>query len=474
MVVTFIFMAALAQGLPSPEALARQAQSDLKLGEYSAACQKLETAIRASPRNPAFWFLLGVGRSELKELNPAIEAFEKVLSIDPQHAPAYFNLGLLYGYKGQEDKALDMYGRGLKIAPDDLGANQNYAFLLMKTRRYREALRPLLQLKAAKGSDLSVRTTLVECYWKTGMKREAEEETTQFLNSPVATEADKLDLAGILIEDGEMNAAQSVLERLVASAPESAEAHGKLGLLLSKKDQFEDAARQLRRAVQLAPDVAEYSIGLAEVLLLSGQSPAALEFLMAVKPRFERLPEFRYKLALAYYGMHQYDQAIEVLEGLAHQHPELDLPQLFLGNCYYAMGDLKDAEPFYRKAIQLNPKRVSNYPPLAQLLRKQGGARTDEAIRYLQTALGLDPSDMQSKLELAVCYVEKQRLRESQVLLEDVTRAQPELVQAHRVLARVYYRLGKKQEGDREKSIVARLEAEGRGKGWQSSPTPQH
>ena len=132
--------------------------------------------------------------------------------------------------------------------------------------------------------------------------------------------------------------------------------------------------------------------------------------------------------------------------------------QFFLGNSYMAAGDLKAAEIRYRKAIELNPGRASNYSPLAQLLRKQGGDSTDEAIVFLQTALKLDSTDIQTKLELALCYEGKRRLLESQDLLEQVTRARPEHYQAHVALARVYYRQGKKTEGDLERAIVTRIE----------------
>jgi len=458
MVVTLIFMATLAPGVPSPDPLARQVQEDLELGKYSVACQKLEKAIRASPQNSSLWFLLGIARSKLTEVAPAIEAFEKVVSIDPRHAPAYFNLGLLYGYRGQPEKALEMYRRGLKIDPNDLPANQNYAFLLMRAQSYGEAIDPLLKLKAANESDLSVRSALIECYGKSRMKLEAEKEIQQFLEVPTASETDKLNLAGTLVEDGELDTAQVVLERLVASSPESAEAEGKLGLLLSMKNQFEEAYRHLRKAVQLAPDSPEYAIGLAEVLLLSKHPEGAIKFLTAVRGRFGTLPEFQYKLALAYYSFREYPRAIAELEKVARQRPDSDLVQLFLGLSHVASGHLEQAETHFRKAIELDPGKASNFVPLAQLLRKQGGDRLDEAIRYMQTLLERDPSDMQCKLELALCYEKKGRLEESQVLLEDVTRTRPELVEAHVALARVYHRLGKKQEGDREKSIVARLE----------------
>lgn len=475
MLSCLVFIVALAQGVSSPGAVARQAQEDLKQGNYAAACQKLEKSILASPQNPSLWFLLGLGRTKLKQLDPAIEAFRKVLEIDPRYAPAYFNLGLLYGYKGDSDQALGMYRRGLKIEPLDLSGNHNYAYLLLRSQKYEEAVVPLRRLKAANKSDLSIRSSLVECLVKSGRKTDAKTETLEFLSIPGAGEKEKFDLAGVLFENGDLDSAQLILEHMVASSPESAEARGKLGLVLSKKDEFEKAARELRMAAHLAPDSAEYAMGYAEVLLLWGQSPTALQFLTGIKDRFGTLPEFQYKLALAYYSLNQFPQSISVLEDLGRQHPEYDLVQFFLGNSYMAAGDLEAAEIRYRKAIELNPTRSGNYSPLAQLLRKRGGNSIDEAITFLQTALKLDPTDIQTKLELALCYEGKRRLPESQALLEQVTRAMPGHYQAHVALARVYYRQGKKPEGDQERAIVTRIEnakQDEQSKVRQSLPSP--
>lgn len=458
MLSSLVLIVVLAQGPATPGAMARQAQEDLKAGNDASACQKLEKAIRASPRDPALWFLLGVGRSQLKELDPAITAFKKVIEIDPRYAPAYFNLGLLYGYKSQPEKGLEMYQRGLKIDPNELSANQNYAFLLMRTQRFKEAIGPLLKLKAAKGSDLSVRSALIECYGKSGMKAEAVKEIQQFVEAPNASETDKLNSAESFVNDGDLDTAQVILERLVASSPKSAEAQAKLGLLLSRKNQLKQAAIHLRNAVQLDPDSPEYAMSFVEVLFLWKHPEAAIKFLESVEDRFGTLPEYRYKLGLAYYSFNQYPRAIEELEKLERQRPDSSLVQLFLGHSHVSAGHLEQAEAHFRKAVELDPHKASNYVPLAQLLRKQGGGKTDEAIRYLQALLERDPSDVQCQLELALCYEKRGRLEESQTLLEKVTRTQPDLIEAHVALARVYRRLGKTQEADREKTAIRGLE----------------
>jgi protein O-GlcNAc transferase len=456
----FIFALSLAQQPASVDLLARQAQEAFQLGKYSEARDKLRQALKQAPRNPVLWSYLGLADSQLNDLDAGIADFQKALSFAPNDAQTHFNLGLLYRRKGDSQKALEMYRRGLRLDPDDSAANQNYALLLMETGKFREAIAPLQKLRKLGTTDPSVRVALIESYLKGGMNAEAQREIQGFLQSPNVTPTDQLKLAKVLIEDKQPEEAQLVLEHVVKVSADSAEAHAQLGMVFANKDQYEDAAREVGRAVQLSPDSAEYSMRLAEILILWKHYPTALEFLAAVEDRFGRLVEYRYKLGLAYYGLPRIPQAITVFDKLAREHPDLDLVQFFLANCYQTTGDFEKAEPHYKRAIELNPQQASYYAALAQMLRKESKDRAEEALTYLEKALLLDPQDIQSKLELALCYEKKLNYPKAQSLLEEAVQQQPDLIPAHVALARVYYRQKKKEEGNREKSIIARLEAE--------------
>ncbi|PYU98519.1 MAG: hypothetical protein DMG26_18485, partial [Acidobacteria bacterium] len=305
---------------------------------------------------------------------------------------------------------------------DDAAANQNYALMLMEAGKFREAIAPLERLRKLGNSELAVRVALIESYLKAGMKGEGEREIQAVLKAPGVTPEDQIKLAGVLLEDKQPDIAQEVLEQAVRSAPDSAEAHARLGALLLNKNQYEDAAREEGRAVQLAPESAEYSMLLAEALILWKHYPVALQFLAAVKERFGNLPEYRYKVGLSYYGMHRFPQAVTEFEALADQRHNLDRVQFFLGNSYANMGDLNKAESHFRRAIGLNPKNASYYAALAQLLLKESDDKRDEATALLEKALALDPSDVASKQELALCYEKGSRYVQAQHLLEDVVR----------------------------------------------------
>jgi tetratricopeptide (TPR) repeat protein len=461
MLASYLLILVLAQANPPVQALVRRAQEDFAAGRYAEAEQELQQVVRVDPTNSTLWFYLGVSSMRLNHLDSAISAFQNALAISPKEAPSYFNLGLLYWRKKDVGKALQTYRKGLELDPMDEDANQNYAVLLMDTGKYKEAIEPLRRLEKLESSNLSVRVGLIESSIKAGEKSEGQAEVDKLLTSHIASPADEVKLAGALIEDGAPEIAEKVFRAALGSAPDLADAHGGLGFILLQKDDYKNAVTELGRAVQLDPDSSKYAMGLAEALLLWKHNSTLLSFLKAIQPRFGKLPEFQYKLALAYYLVAQYPNAIDALEKLLAQNPpRQDVIHYFLGNSYLAMGQFQKADACYRMAIQINPKDPSYYESYATLLRKEGAGHLDEAIALLEKARQLDPSGPRAGLQLALCYELKHELPKAQSLLEEALTKQPELLPAHVALARVYFRQGEKDQGEREKAIIARLEAE--------------
>jgi Tfp pilus assembly protein PilF len=241
-----------------------------------------------------------------------------------------------------------------------------------------------------------------------------------------------------------------------------------LGSVLARSNQIQKALGELGRAVQLAPDSSEYCMELSHVLLLSRNYSGAVNFLSAVEGRFGALPELHYTLALAYYGLRQYRQAIASLEKLIDLEPNHDLGYYYLGNSYRGCGDLAKAEEFYRKAIALNPRKARYLASLGTLLLQARGAHSAEGVRYLEKALQLDAADVYSKFELALFYERNQDFGKAQSFLEDVIRDKPGFLPAHVALARVYFRQGKKKEGQQERNVISLLESETQNKNLSS------
>ena len=459
-------MFALSVFAQSPAALFGQAEREMTASQYAQAESELMRQLRTDPKNGSLWFSLGVTRAQLKEIDPAIEAFEKAVSFLPQKAPAYFDLGRLYIEKNDLAKAEEAYGRGLALDPSDIPANQNDAILLMRRGEFREALIPLERLKAKKPDDVSVRTTLIEACLKAALKDKGGDEIDELLSSHIVTLPQGLAIAKLLAEHREKDAAQRVFESLKSTWPNSAEVHGDLGLLLTDKGQFKEAAQELKLAVQLDADSEKYSEGYGEALLNSEQYPVALPFLLDAEKRFPSQLNLQYQLAFADVGLQRFPEAISVLEALASKRPDSGKVQFLLGGAFELEGDLQKGEDHYRNAIQLAPEEPNSYRALASLLQKQGPEHLAESVQLLRKALALDPTDADSKIVLARCLEKQGELDQAAALLEQAVASEPALRRAHTALAELYRRQKKLAQAEQEQAIAAKLEDKKITKDW--------
>ncbi|HXJ93197.1 MAG TPA: tetratricopeptide repeat protein [Terriglobia bacterium] len=460
MLLRIAFILALLQGTPPPASLLQRAKQDFESGRYSQARAELAEALKAAPEDAVLWSYLGMTDYKLNQVATAVAEFEKARTLDPHNPLNYFNLGLLYHQQGETNKALEAYRQGLAMSPDDKAAGESYARLLIEAHQYRQAISPLEKLKAESPSDFSLHLALIEACLKAGLNDQADREIQESMKAPNRSSDEEIDLAKLLLDNKQPDAARWVLEQVVQAAPNLPDAHAGLGMALADLGRYQDAAKELDRARQLSPGSADYAMRYAEALLLSKQYSAALDFLKSVQDRFGKLPEYRYKYGLACYGLSEYVSAIDELDALVRDYPNLDRAHYYLGHSYSATGDLAKAETQYRKALALNPQDASYYAALGHALRKDSDEKTDEAIGYLQKALQMDPSDTLSRQDLALCYEKKGRYSEAENLLVEVVRQQPGLVEAHRVLARIYYRQGKKDLGDQESGVVSKLDSD--------------
>lgn len=438
--------------------LIHQVQLEISAGQYARAESRLQTALKVEHQNASLWFLLGVARAQQKKIDPAIAAFETALPLAAEQAPVNFNLGVLYLQKKDFAKAEEAYARGLALDSSNISANQNYAFLLTQQGKFREALAPLERLKEIRPEDVSMRATLVEAYLRAGMASNGESEIHELLRSSFFTLGQGLALGKLLLADGEIASAQQVLESLRNSWPGSAEVYGELGLLLAKKQQFNGAAVELAKAVELDPESVKLASAYAEVLLNAQQYPAAREFLLSAKHRFADKLAFRYQLAIAEMCLQRFSDAISELEGLEKDRAGLARVQFLLGGAYELQGDFTNAEAAYRRAIERAPQESTYYRLLGSLLQKQNPARLPEAIQLLRKALVLDPADGENKIALAHCLEKQGELEQAGTLLEQAVGSDPGSRRAHTALAALYRRQKKLDQAEREQSIAAKLE----------------
>jgi tetratricopeptide (TPR) repeat protein len=150
--------------------------------------------------------------------------------------------------------------------------------------------------------------------------------------------------------------------------------------------------------------------------------------------------------------------AIKEFEGALKLNSKLPTLLAWYGRALMRMGDTEKAKTAFRSELADNLNDFDANLFLGVCLRQD--KQFDESFQYLSRAVHLRPRDQYARFHLAAVYSALAKLNEALPLLEGVVKEFPDFSEAHVLLASVYYRLNRKEDGDREKAIVQKVNAE--------------
>ncbi|MCH8619626.1 tetratricopeptide repeat protein [Undibacterium sp. TS12] len=197
-------------------------------------------------------------------------------------------------------------------------------------------------------------------------------QNTEARPSPILfDEAVKLcQLASLQMEQGKFHDAGKNLQGAIAIAPDYADAHGTMGLLLMSLGHFPAAENSLRQVLRIRPDDAIAYDNLGLISYLQGRFKDAIVSLK---------------------------RAVEIAPDLLNAHNNL-------ASSYKRDGQLQEAENSYRHALRLDSNNPMPHNNLALVFSDQG--RIADAVNAYQKALELNPdfAEAHSNLLFALNY----------------------------------------------------------------------
>lgn len=195
-----------------------------------------------------------------------------------------------------------------------------------------------------------------------------------------------------------LTAAERALQKAQAEQPDLPELHAAFGDLRRLQGRYDDAIRELLKAVQADPSNHIFQKALGDVYATAKQdsdAAAAYERVIALQPRY-----WAGYLNYAYfhYNRGRYDEAARLIEQLIQWTPDHAQALAALGGVYVAMGRNVDAENVSRRSCSLKPIRAC-YVNLGIALQRE--RRTEEAIAAYESALAIGPPNTMLFLNLA-------------------------------------------------------------------------
>jgi tetratricopeptide (TPR) repeat protein len=331
----------------------------------------------------------GVSLHQAGDILGAIGAYEQALRYQPSRLDAHSNLGAALAHLGRFDEAVEHYREALEVDPGQVQVWFNLGLALYKSGRAEEAAAAFRQVLDRDATQRAPLLLLADCLLQLGKDAEA-----VALLSPRESDLgdDKLFaylLGTALVRQKDLARGQALIDRLFR-AGESAEGHLLLGAQYVRRDDWRNALPELKRAIEMNPD----------------------------------LPG-----AHALYGM-----------------------------ALTSSGDRPAAMAAFRQELLLNPNDFDANLRLGLLLRDEN--QVDAAADYVKRAARLRPNDPDVLYGLARIHLAQESPQEARKALEGLVAAVPEFENGHVLLATVYYRLGLREDGDRERAVVDRLRAE--------------
>ncbi len=345
---------------------------------------------------------------------------------------------------GDLQGAVSAYTAILEKYPARVDVRSNLGAAYSALGRYEQAIEQYKRALLIDGTNPAIRFNLAMAYYKAAWFTETAAELEKFVaavpNNPQTINA-HLVLADCYVRLGEYKKVIQGLSPIADSDPSNRTVAYLLGSALIGDGQLERGQAIIDRLFR-HEDSAEAHLLMASILLLADDAQAALK---------------------------EAQRAIELNAKL----PGL---QAWYGRVLMRLGDTEKAKTAFRTELAANANDFESHLYLGMLLRHD--KEIDEALSHLKRAIQLRPREQYARYHLAAVYAAAGKPSDALPLLEGVLKEHGDFVEARVLLASVYYRLNRKDDGDREKALIQKSNAEQQAKQpgahiGEPSPTPK-
>ncbi len=273
-------------------------------GMYLKAVDYLQ-AIPENEADDAVYFNLGLAYSHLQKYLEARKYYFLAIDKHPEHADAYFRVGLDYGAAGDSRKALPWLFRAREWAPSR--ADLSYALVEQLIQlKYFDTAQEILAESAQPGSTsplLSVATA--DLKQARGDNAGAIEQYRQLLAQQPDFPPALVGLARADIANGKEGEARSSLRAALSKNPDDPSANGELGLLDAGQGNWNSALPHLEKVWVQDRSDAKIALALSRVYRYLNRPADALRVLTTIAPEAGQSSPFHLELAQVYTQLHQ-------------------------------------------------------------------------------------------------------------------------------------------------------------------------
>jgi tetratricopeptide (TPR) repeat protein len=322
------------------------------------------------------------------------------------------------------------------------------------------AVRAYLAILASHPRRADVRSNLGAAYAGLGQYEAAIEQYKRALETDPANHAVRFNLAMAYYKAAWFHDAAAELEKFIAAAPDSPQTANARIVLADCQVKIGDYKKVIEALTPLAqsdPSNRAVAYLLGSALIGEGQLDKGQAVIDRVF-RDDDSAEAHLLMGSILLLADDAQRALKELERALALNSKVPSIHAWYGRILMRLGDTEKAKEAFRTELATNPNDFDANLYLGVLLRQDKLA--DEAAGHLKRAIQLRPREQYSRYHLAAVYAMEGKPADALPLLEGVLKEHPDFVEARVLLASVYYRLDRKADGDREKALIQKSNAE--------------
>ena len=109
-------------------------------GHITSVIKQCEVLVKQYAGEAVVWNILGASSHKMGIFDRAIEAYKRVILLNPENADTFNNIGVAFKQQGKFDEAIESYKKSLSLKPDNAGVYYNLGFALRDNGKFNEAI----------------------------------------------------------------------------------------------------------------------------------------------------------------------------------------------------------------------------------------------------------------------------------------------------------------------------------------------
>ncbi|MBN2318719.1 MAG: tetratricopeptide repeat protein [Acidobacteria bacterium] len=340
----------------------------IETGDFEEAVDLLNPIVQEDPENFECMLLLGQAQIGMQEYTKAIDTLQSIRAKNPDfNLNAHFYLGVAYKNNGDHAKAIEIFRDLLDKIPPGSKADQDYrlpiqhqlALNYLETGEYGKSIELYREMVPR---DPRLNLELMNAY---RLNREFDA-ALEIGKQEYEKNPDNLRIgilyARALADAGKTDGGAEVLNGLMESDPSNIDLYIHLCQIYMQGKRYSEAEEAIQRARRTVPEGEE--------------TEKQLEF----------------QLAVVYEIQKDYDRAESLLKEILEADPDNTEAKYRLAAVYERKKDYDRAESLFKEVIRANPGNAGALNYFGYMLADRG-IRLEEAVRYVQEALAIDPDN---------------------------------------------------------------------------------